>query len=89
MEPVVSAMHVVFVCISPVMMAVYHMILSELHMVHVEHTLPVSHWAHVCLSVLNVLHVWVALVLRVVRLLCSLGRLYMMVVYHTLPGVHV
>ena len=42
-RPVVSALHVMFVCISSVMMAVCHAVVSELHVVHVKHTLPLSH----------------------------------------------
>ena len=42
-EPVVSAMRMAFVLVALVTMAVCHTTMSVLHMVHVKHTLPVSH----------------------------------------------
>jgi hypothetical protein len=39
-RPVVYALHVMFVCMSSMMMAVCHTVVCELHVVYVKHTLP-------------------------------------------------
>ena len=91
---VVQGLHVVRLLWSlgwQCMKAVYH----KLSVVHVYHTLPVSHGAHVCvIRVLHVLHVGGVQVLRVVRLLYPVGKLHIVhevclgVVRHVLHMLH-
>jgi hypothetical protein len=46
-EPVVSAVHMLFGRVVPVSVAVIHTVMSVLSTAHLEHTLTVSHCAHV------------------------------------------